>query len=721
MLRGGCRSGACLLYVISIAIGLSFVSLTPVAASAGGNSYVPVSPVRLLDTRLTDQTLGPNSSLNLQVANTAHVPANATAVAINVTVTNTTASSYLTVYPTGESVPLASSLNWSAGETLANEAIVTVGTGYSISFYNDAGSADVVVDLQGYFVPGATSGAYFVPLAPARIADTRNGSGKPYAGQTLGPHGYLNIQVAGVGGVPSAGATAAVLHVTTTDASAPSYLTVYPAGESLPLASTLNWVGGMTVANRVIVPLGANGQITVYNANGNTDVVVDVSGYFTDSSTAAGAGLYYPIAPIRLLDTRYEAGTLMPGGNFTMQVAGIQSISPSANAVVLNLTVTEPSAPSYFTLSPNPITSAQTSDLNWLTGETVANLDITPLNSNGDLSLFNDQGTAQAVLDASGYFVPVAPTSSAPSPCTVVTVSLNTTPTVGGDLQVASTPTCPAGASAYFTYWYQPLGTQTWIDASGSISTATYTYNSASWPLNTYQLLVSVSSQSGAFQGVIASLSATLSGNPTSNLSDSGFMDTCYTQGFNSPACIQAEITSIDAARQSEGVAPLAWNATLAALPEAEREFVVANEERVGRGLPPIAGLTSAANSVAQQAASANTDPNGAMLSGAVSYAGNWAEDYGSLGAMFDWMYNDGLGSFNIDCTTQNTSGCWGHRDNILLNLSNNPGYTWVGGMACAPESGISYFDSCTLLWVEVPSSSVSYQFTWAQAVADGA
>ena len=584
-----------------------------------------------------------------------------------------------------------------------------------------AGSADVVVDLQGYFVPGAASGAYFVPLTPARIADTRSGSGKPYAGQTLGPSSYLNVQVAGVGGVPNAGATAVVLHVTATDTTAPSYLSVYPAGESLPLISTLNWVEGMTVANRVIVPLGANGQITVYNASGSTDVVVDVSGYFTNSSGASGAGLYYPMAPIRLLDTRYKAGTLAPGGNFTMQVAGIQSINSSANAVVVNLTVTEPSAASYFTLSPNPISSAQTSDLNWSTGETVANLDVAPLNSSGDVSLFNDQGTAQAVIDASGYFVPVTPTSNAPALCTAVTIALDTAPIEGGDLQVTTAATCPTGDPVYLTYWYQPGWTQTWTDASGASGTVTYSYSSSSWPLNTYQLLVSASSQPGVFQGTVASLSTMLSGNPTSNLSDSGFMDTCYTQGFDSSACVQAEITSIDSARQGEGVVPLAWNPTLAALPGAEREFVIANEERVGRGLPPIPGLTSAANSAAQQGATANADPNGFAVPGAVSYASNWAEDYGSGGAMFDWMYNDGLGSFNIDCTSQNTSGCWGHRDNILLNLSANPGYTWVGGTACVPESGVSYFDSCTLLWVEVPSSSVSYQFTWAQAVADGA
>jgi hypothetical protein len=129
---------------------------------------------------------------------------------------------------------------------------------------------------------------------------------------------------------------------------------------------------------------------------------------------------------------------------------------------------------------------------------------------------------------------------------------------------------------------------------------------------------------------------------------------------------------------------------------------------------------------VATQAAQANADPDGSDVPGAIAYASNWAEDYGPLGSMFDWMYNDGLGSFNEDCTAANSSGCWVHRDDILLNISSGvmaapAGYTWVGGTACTAESGVTYLDACALLWVLVPSSSVTYEFTWADAVAMGA
>ncbi|HUY24713.1 MAG TPA: hypothetical protein VMV09_05335, partial [Candidatus Saccharimonadales bacterium] len=91
-----------------------------------------------------------------------------------------------------------------------------------------------------------------------------------------------------------------------------------------------------------------------------------------------------------------------------------------------------------------------------------------------------------------------------------------------------------------------------------------------------------------------------------------------------------------------------------------------------------------------------------------------------------DWMYNDGPGSFNIDCPSASSPGCWIHRDDILLNSSSGemvapPGYTWTGGTACTPLSGINFLDACTLLWVLVPSSSATYVFTWSQAVAMGA
>ena len=111
-------------------------------------------------------------------------------------------------------------------------------------------------------------------MGPVRIKDTRTSA------QTLGAGGTLLLQVSGADGVPPS-ATAVIANVTVTNASAPSFLTVYPSTASRPLASDLNWVAGQTVPNLTIASLGTTGVITIYNAAGSADVVVDLFGYFS--------------------------------------------------------------------------------------------------------------------------------------------------------------------------------------------------------------------------------------------------------------------------------------------------------------------------------------------------------------------------------------------------------------------------------------------------------
>lgn len=296
---------------------------------------------------------------------------------------------------------------------------------------------------------------------------------------------------------------------------------------------------------------------------------------------------------------------------------------------------------------------------------------------------------------------------------------------VEGPVGISVSATCPAGQPVQYTYWYLAPGSSVWTLAGSSDTTSTFQYSTVGWTAGTYHLLVWATSQSGIFQAAMGVSTVQFSPNPLTNFPDT-FVSTCYTNGYASLLCMEAEIAGINSARTEEGVAALSWPSSLYSLSQADQEFVLADEERVGRGLPAIAGLTSGASQVATQAAQANADPDGLDVPGAIAYASNWAEDYGPLGSMFDWMYNDGPGSFNLDCTATNSSGCWIHRDNILLNISSGgmaapAGYAWVGGTACTPESGATYLDACALLWVLVPDSSVTYEFTWADAVAMGA
>ncbi len=274
----------------------------PASGSSTAGLYEPLSPARICDTRsgnpsglsgadaqCNGQSLQGGVTRTVQVEGAGNVPSSGVeAVVLNVTVTAPTSGGYLTVYPAGVTRPTASNLNFVAGKTVPNRVIVPLGSSGRIALYANAGTLGVVVDVGGWYTDGSTpvNGSLpFTAMAPSRICDTRSGSGEPYAGSTLTPSGVLTVQVAGVGGVPamrsSSPPTAVVVNVTATRATAGSYFTIYPDGTPRPTASDLNFTAGMAVPNLVVVKLGADGAIDVYNLAGSADVIVDVVGWYS--------------------------------------------------------------------------------------------------------------------------------------------------------------------------------------------------------------------------------------------------------------------------------------------------------------------------------------------------------------------------------------------------------------------------------------------------------
>ena len=267
-------------------------------------AFTGVVPGRLLDSRTGFPTvdgqfsgtgaLNANGEQLLVAAGRGGVPsAGVGAVALNVTVTSPVTNGYLTVYPTGATRPTASNLNFVSGQTVPNMVIVPLGSGGQVSVFNGSGgSLHLIVDVLGWFPSGST----FTGLTPTRLADTRIGSptidGK-YSGYraitnqapfSLDPT-VFNVIVAGRGGVPATDVGAVALNVTVTSPTAAGFLTVYPAGTHRPTASNLNFTPFQTVPNMVIVPLGNNGQISIYNSAGSADVIVDVLGWFPASTS----------------------------------------------------------------------------------------------------------------------------------------------------------------------------------------------------------------------------------------------------------------------------------------------------------------------------------------------------------------------------------------------------------------------------------------------------
>jgi outer membrane protein assembly factor BamB len=369
--------------------------------TASGASYHPLTPARILDTRI-GSPIGSGQSIDVQVTGAGSVPATGVAAAIlNVTVTQPTATGYLTVYPTGSGRPLASNLNFVAGQTVPNLVEVALGTGGKITAYNFTGSTHVVMDVAGYVAtPPPGPDGLFNPLAPARILDTRSSVG----GVTIGPNTSIDVQVTGQGMVPAAGVAAVVLNVTATNATASSYLTVFPTGATRPTASNLNFLGGQTVPNRVVVKVGTAGKVTIYNLTGNTDVVADVGGWFTDATSTTGGSVFVGITPARILDTRNGGAPIGPNVTLTVPVGGAGVVPAAAKAVVMNVTVTNTTFSSYLTVWPSLVTRPTASDLNWVAGQTVPNLVIVQLGTNGSIDLYNLQGNTDVVLDVVGWY-----------------------------------------------------------------------------------------------------------------------------------------------------------------------------------------------------------------------------------------------------------------------------------------------------------------------------
>lgn len=390
----------------------------PGPASAASNAVVPgrgayqaLVPARILDTRLTAGTMGAGSSLNVQVLGQGGLPASGvSAVMLNVTVTDTTAPSFLIVWPAGLPQPLASNLNWTAGKTVPNTVEVAVGAGGQISLYNGFGMVDVVIDVEGYVaVPSGSPPAagLYNPVVPNRVLDTRLGTGAPAAPVCAGQ--TIPVQITGTPGVPSSGVAAVVLNVTVTrTVVAPSSLTIYPTGSARPATSNLNFVPGQTIANGVIVKLGTGGQVTFYDAAGHTDIVADVRGWITDGTTSAGGSRYVGLSPTRILDTR-TTQRVGPSTTNVLAVAGSGGVPSMGTAVpptavVLNITVTDTTAPSFLTLWPDGTAQPLASDINWVAGDTLPNLIVVKLGANGSIDFYNGFGTTDVIVDVVGWY-----------------------------------------------------------------------------------------------------------------------------------------------------------------------------------------------------------------------------------------------------------------------------------------------------------------------------
>lgn len=375
-----------------------------------GSDFTPLGPVRILDTRYGTGTggkvarVGQGGVIAVKVAGANAVPANATAVAMNVTLTNSSGFGNVAVAPTSQT-PSTSNLNYAPGQTVANYVVVPIGPDGDVYLTKAGpGTVDLIADVAGYFTRSASSG--FASVSPQRILDTRSGIGAPQGKVAAGAP--VNVMIAGNAGVP-AGATAVALNLTLTNSTGSGFVEAYPGGSTQPNASNVNYTAaGQTVAGYAIVPLGADGSINLAKGGpGAVDLIADVSGYFGASAPSA----YVPLTPTRLVDSRSTAGPLagLSGTVLTLPPNLIDSAStpPLATAAVVNVTATQTTSAGYLALQPGDSTGVpSTSSLNWTgSGQTVPNLAIAAPDVNDSLRIYNGSLTqTQYIVDLFGYF-----------------------------------------------------------------------------------------------------------------------------------------------------------------------------------------------------------------------------------------------------------------------------------------------------------------------------
>ncbi|GAA1140417.1 subtilase family serine protease [Kitasatospora gansuensis] len=362
-------------------------------------TFKPVQPERLLDTRDTGKVAGLGTA-SVQVTGRAGVPAGATAAVLNVTVTDVAAGGYLTAYPSGTPKPTSSNLNWAGGLTVPNLVTVPIGADGKVNLFNGSGSpSHFIADISGYYVAG-TSGSTLTPAGPTRLLDTRENASTLAAGQSL------DLQVSGRAGLPASGITAVILNTTVDRAQGGGYLTAWPSGQPRPVSSNLNWVPGQVVPNLVIVPVGANGKVSLFNGSGGrVDVIADVFGYF--SADAAG-GKFHNAGPKRLMDTRSGQGAPQPAALTNNQVVHLNlddnGALKGATSVVLNVTVTETTDGGYLNVWPGNTARPGSSNLNWSKGKTIANLVTVPIKDGVVDLAASSGGTTQVIVDLFGYY-----------------------------------------------------------------------------------------------------------------------------------------------------------------------------------------------------------------------------------------------------------------------------------------------------------------------------
>ena len=378
-----------------------------ITVSPPGGSLHTVRPARILDTRIGNgaprRDLAAGASLKLQVTGRGGIPAGSVMSAVlNMDVVHASASGALAVYADGGPAPSTSSLSFNAGVSTPGMVMPLVSTTGAVTITNRSrGPISLVADVSGWFSSQLDSvgpAGRYNPLAAARVLDTR--------GRKLAAGRSITTKMTGRAGVPSTGVSAVILNVTATNPAGNGYLIAYPTAPSVPPVATLVFTKGKARSTRVIVGLGTNGSVNLYNSrNTAVGLVVDVEGWFTDATSNAGGGTYVPlVTPQRLLvNAKFNPRTTK-----TVQFTGKVGIPARSSltppiAVISNITAITPDAGGSLTVyqsggRPGP------ADLSFIKRQTVSNTLSAKLGGDGAARIYSPSGHVYVSIDVFGWF-----------------------------------------------------------------------------------------------------------------------------------------------------------------------------------------------------------------------------------------------------------------------------------------------------------------------------
>jgi len=386
----------------------------PVTTHAVG-TYHPVTPIRMVDTRIgvgLSGKLAAGVPQSFPVTDTMGLPDQITAVTANVTIVKASAASSVYLGPDAIAHPATATISFNKNDNTAYGSTIAVGEDGTISatYMAGSGTADLVVDVTGYFTPDASGDTYH-PVSPVRLLDTRSKNGLSGKFKANVPRTFT---IRGRGGIP-ASAVAVTGNLTVTNATNSWAVYLGPVAMTKPATSTINFVKGQTRANSLTVILSPTGTLsaTYLSSGKNTaDLVFDVTGYYTADDTGAA---YVPITANTLLDTRTGnglAGKFSANTPRTFMVWGRGDVPTSATGVTGTISVVNQSGPWAIFIGPAPIAKPSTSALNFVKGDTCSNGFTQPLSATGTLSatfLGSKGTTTNVVVSVTGYFVALAP------------------------------------------------------------------------------------------------------------------------------------------------------------------------------------------------------------------------------------------------------------------------------------------------------------------------